>query len=164
MNSFPSIAGTITAVHSLAGEGGAQSLCSFLLELQTSQGAASLVLTPNTYVHENESLKSGDRITAFYDPNAPVPLIYPPRYTALVIAETEKGSQAVLDVFDHTLTSSDGTLRLTPDSDTDILTPNGQKIRHIPGGNLLLVIFSATTRSIPALTVPEDIVVFCREA
>ena len=69
-----------------------------------------------------------------------------------------------MDVFDHTLTSSDGTLRLTPDSDTDILTPNGQKIRQIPGGNLLLVIFSATTRSIPALTVPEDIVVFCREA
>lgn len=160
MNSFPSITGVIAAVHSLADDRG-NDLCSFLLDIQSADGPVSLLLTSSTYVYDCECLENGDSITAFYDPNAPVPLIYPPRYTALVIVKTENGTQAALDVFDETLTNSDGTLRLNPDQHTDITTPNGQKIHGSLGGHMLLVLFSASTKSIPALAVPKDIVVFC---
>ena len=160
MNSFPSITGVITAGRSLAKENG-HNLCSFLLDIETGNGPASVLLTTGTYVYDCENMEPGHTITVFYDPNAPVPLIYPPRYEALVIAETDKGQQAVLDVFDDTLTKSDKTLRLTLQKDTDITTPNGQKLHQNPGNHLLLVLFSSSTKSIPALTVPEDIVVFC---
>ena len=89
-------------------------MCSFLIELDTHDGPVSLLLTSNTYVYDCHSLEQGDLITAFYDPNAPVPLIYPPRYTALAIVETKIGTTAVLDVFDENLLNPDGTLQLTP--------------------------------------------------
>lgn len=160
MNSFPSVTGVITAIHSPA-DNRSNDLCSFLLDIQSADGPVSLLLTSSTYVYDCQHLKTGDSITAFYDPGAPVPLIYPPRYTALVIVRIENGLQAALDVFDETLTNSDGTLRLNPDKHTDTITPNGQKIQGSPGGHMLLVLFSSSTKSIPALAVPEDIVVFC---
>ena len=92
-----------------------------------------------------------------------MPLIYPPRYTALAIVETKIGTTAVLDVFDENLLNPDGTLQLTPQPDTDIVTPNGQKLGQIPGGSLLLALYTASTKSIPALAVPEEVVVFCTE-
>lgn len=163
MTAYPSISGTVLSVQNLAQTGSSQDFCSFLLELSTQSGPVSVLLSPSTYVFENESIKAGDRITAFYDPDAPAPLIYPPRYSALVLAETDKGQTAVLDYFDQSLLSSDGNLRLIPDEDTDITTANGQKIRKSPGNRVLLALYSASTRSIPAQTVPEDIVVFCGE-
>lgn len=162
MNSFPFITGSVSSIQNLAQQGRSH-LCSFLVELDTHDGPVSLLLTSNTYVYDCHSLEQGDQITAFYDPNVPMPLIYPPRYTALVIAETGTGTTAVLDVFDENLLNSDGTLRLTPQPDTDITTPNGQKLSQIPGGSLLLALYTASTKSIPALAVPEEVVIFCTE-
>ena len=162
MNSFPFITGSVSSIRNLAQEGRSH-MCSFLIELDTHDGPVSLLLTSNTYVYDCHSLEQGDLITAFYDPNAPVPLIYPPRYTALAIVETKIGTTAVLDVFDENLLNPDGTLQLTPQPDTDIVTPNGQKLGQIPGGSLLLALYTASTKSVPALAVPEEVVVFCTE-
>ena len=100
MNSFPFITGSVSSIRNLAQEGRSH-MCSFLIELDTHDGPVSLLLTSNTYVYDCHSLEQGDLITAFYDPNAPVPLIYPPRYTALAIVETKIGTTAVFDVFDE---------------------------------------------------------------
>ena len=111
---------------------------------------------------ESQPLNPGDTITAFYDPDAPMVLIYPPRYTALAVAKTGDGLQAVLDIFSQDLVNSDGTLQLNPDQNTQIRTPNGQRVMAIPGDSFLMVLYSETTRSIPAITVPKEITVFCR--
>ena len=162
MNAYPSISGTVRTVTSLQDTGSSMNFCSFLLDLQTAGGPVSLLLTSNTFVQGCEPLMLGDSITAFYDPDAPMVLIYPPRYTALAIAKTGQGVQAVLDVFDQELMNSDGTLRLNPDQNTQIRTPNGQRIQTIPGDSFLLVLYSSSTRSIPAITVPQEITVFCQ--
>ena len=161
MNAYPSITGVIQAVNSLQ-DTSAGNLCSFLLDLQTAGGPVSLLLTANTYVMWCQPLNPGDTITAFYDPDAPMVLIYPPRYTALAVAKTGDGLQAVLDIFSQDLVNSDGTLQLNPDQNTQIRTPNGQRVMAIPGDSFLMVLYSETTRSIPAITVPKEITVFCR--
>ena len=161
MSAYPSITGVIQAVSGFQ-DGQAGSPCSFLLELQTAGGPVSLLLNGGTYVYGCQPLAPGDPITAFYDPDAPMVLIYPPRYTALAVAKTGSGLQAVLDVFSQDLINSEGTLKLEPDQTTQISTPNGQKPLAIPGDSFLLVLYSKTTRSIPAVTVPEAITVFCK--
>ena len=98
MNSFPFITGSVSSIRNLAQEGRSH-MCSFLIELDTHDGPVSLLLTSNTYVYDCHSLEQGDLITAFYDPNAPVPLIYPPRYTCLLYTSHIQASSKIRDIF-----------------------------------------------------------------
>lgn len=136
--------------------------CTLMFTLQSEdQGLVNVILPSSAYVLNLHPLQIGSRATFFYDANAPMPLIYPPRYTAVAAANTPHGMTATLDVFNRRLTNSDNTLTLTPAWSTPITLPNGQAFAENPGGNLLLATYTATTRSIPAQAVPEQIVVFC---
>ena len=125
------------------------------------QGQIQVSLPANAYVLNLHQFRIGDRATFFYSTNAPMPLIYPPRYQAVAAAYTPHGTTAALDVFNEMLTNSDGTLTLTPTWNTPVTLPNGQSYANDPGGHLLLATYSATTRSIPAQAIPEQVVVFC---
>ena len=136
--------------------------CDILFTVQSEgQGTVNVLLPSNAYVLNLHTFQIGDRATFFYSPDAPMPLIYPPRYTAAAAANTPHGVTAVLDVFNSNLTDSDNTLTLTPSWNTPVILPNGQGFAGNPGGNLLLATYTASTRSIPAQAVPEQIVVFC---
>ena len=103
----------------------------------------------------------GDRAKFFYSLGAPMPLVFPPRYRAVAAAYTPQGVTAVLDVFDGRLLNSEGTLLLKPSWATPVTLPNGQIFMWNPGNRLILATYSAPTRSFPAQTVPEQMVVFC---
>lgn len=136
--------------------------CMTLYTLMTEdQGTVHVLLPAGAYVLNLRPLQTGDRATFFAPANAPMPLIYPPRYQAAAAAYTPNGVTAVLDVFDEELTNSENTLMLTPDRNTLITLPNGQPFAGSPEGRLMMVLYTASTRSIPARAVPEQIVVFC---
>lgn len=136
--------------------------CDILFTVQAEdQGTVNVLLPSNAYVLNLHTFQIGDRATFFYSPDAPMPLIYPPRYTAAAAANTPHGVTAVLDFFNMTLTDSDNTLTLTPSWNTPVTLPNGQGFAGNPGGNLLMATYTASTRSIPAQAAPEQIVVFC---
>lgn len=136
--------------------------CMILYTLMTEdQGTVHVMLPAGAYVLNLRPLQIGDRATFFAPANAPMPLIYPPRYQAAAAAYTPNGVTAVLDVFDQELTSSDGALTLMPDRSTLITLPNGQLFAGSLEGRLMMALYTASTRSIPAQTVPEQIVVFC---
>lgn len=143
--------------------------CMLNVTLQSmDQGIIHLIVSGSTYVVDNRQLKTGDRITCFYSTFAPVPLIYPPQYQAAVIVHTPRGSFAALDHFvqvpyNRQLMNSDDTLRLNLSNRTQLLLPNGQSFGGALAGKLLLVLYQATTRSIPAQTTPERIIVFCTD-
>lgn len=149
--------------------GSSQNGCGLTLTLQSmDQGIINISLTGSTYVLNQQPLKIGDQVTCFYSLLAPVPLIYPPLYHALVIVPTPSGTYAALDVFtrlshSNQLTNSEDTLRLNLSCQTPVILPNGQPFTGTLSGKLLLVIYGATTRSVPAQTAPEQIVVFCQE-
>ena len=150
------VSGTILNISPVSRE-----CCSQLISLRTSDGVINLMVTTDTYVMDCARLRAGMRVTGFYNPNAPVPLIFPPQYRAEIIVAIFPNDQVMLDYFDPNLLASNGSLKLNLDNQTNVLTPNGQRYSCNPGGNTLLVLYRATTRSIPPQTTPRKIIVFC---
>ena len=133
---FSSLEGTISSVFPLQGSGSAP--CSMAMTLETGDGQTVYIrIDGSTYVLGQTPLRQGDRVTAFYDSTAPMPFVYPPQL------------------------NSQGTLQLRLSGSTRVLLPNGQYFLGIPGGQYLLAIYTSATRSLPAQTVPQQIVVFC---
>ncbi len=166
MSQYTSTSGTILQIE-WQNTGDDQAGCALNLTFQSlDQGLINMIVDGTTYVMNNCPLRVGDQVTFFYDTNAPVPLIYPPQYRASAAVHTPSGTYAALDVFTQgtygsQLTNSDDTLRLNLSNSTSIMLANGQPFGGTLSGKLLLVIYGATTRSIPAQTTPEKIIVFC---
>jgi len=162
MSRFSPLEGTVTSISNFSISNNASRGCSLLLTIQSYYGDAySVILDANTYVLNQVPIRRGDSIIAFYDTMAPMPLIYPPRYNAVVIVKPDTSQYAALDTFDRNLRNSDNTLVLNRSSRTNVRTQNGQTYSGNLGNQLMLVLYSNTTRSIPAQTTPEEIVVFC---
>lgn len=121
----------------------------------------NFVVSPDTYFVDHVMVHPGDMITGFYDANAPIPLIYPPQYQAIVIARAVPCQNVKVDFFNEDLVSSDGMLKLNIAPTTRIVLENGQAFTQNPANRYLVVVYGPTTRSIPAQTTPEQIVVLC---
>lgn len=162
MSHFSPIEGTVTSIATYPADGTVISSCSLTLTLRSYYGENyTVILHPTTYVLNQTPIRQGDTVIAFYDTEAPMPLIYPPQYHAAAILIPAYGQYAMLDTFDWNLVNSENTLRLNIDTSTDIRTQNGQIYPGSLSNRLLLVLYGSTTRSIPAQTTPEEIIVFC---
>lgn len=135
--------------------------CSQQVTIRNSDGIVNFMVGPETFVADNIRLRPGLSVTAFYDANLPVPLIFPPRYQAAAISRTRPREQIMMDYFDRNLRAVSGDLKLNLDRGTTVETANGQNYTCNPGNNLLLVYYSVTTRSIPPQTTPRRIIVLC---
>lgn len=109
--------------------------------------------------------KEGDSFTGWYDARLPMIMIYPPQYTAVAayFGDLPEGQSLKVDEFDEALISSDGTLKPLTDGEISILTPTGQPYAGDLAGRLLAVFYGPSTRSIPAQTTPEKIIVLDAE-
>ena len=121
----------------------------------------NFVVSPTTYFVDHVMVVEGDRITGYYDANAAVPLIFPPQFRALVMAKATSYQNVKVDFFNSQLESIDGKLKLNLSPYTQILLENGQAFTGNLTNRNLIVIFGATTKSIPAQTTPYKIIVMC---
>lgn len=136
--------------------------CYKLLTILVEEGnIVNFVVTPSTYFVNHVTLKTGDMVIGFYDANAPVPLIYPPRYTALVMGKYSPTQNITVDYFDENLVSSNGMLKLNIGVTTKVLLTNDQYFQGELTNRDLIVVYDFTTRSIPAQTTPLKIIVLC---
>lgn len=162
MASFFPITGTISQIEPMQSSANNWCGCSLLVSIMTTyQGMVNLVVTPYTYIYNQEPLQTGDSITAYYDASAPAPLIYPPQYRVTAIVKDMENRMTDFGYYDENLMNAGGTLQLDPSDSTVVTYPNGQTFSGSPANHYLLVIYSTTTRSIPAVTEPSAIVVFC---
>ena len=93
--------------------------CYKLISVDNGFGnVVNFVVPPTTYFVDQFMAVVGDRITGFYDANAPVPLIYPPQYRAIVMAKDNPYQNVKVDYFNSQLVSSDGMLKLNNSSNT----------------------------------------------
>ncbi|MCF3944975.1 hypothetical protein [Oceanobacillus alkalisoli] len=137
--------------------------CYKFISVQNDAGAVvNFVAGPDTFFLYQEKIQVGDQITGYYDGDAPAILIYPPQYRALVIVKENPYSHVKVSYFNDQLISSDGTLQLNIGRDTQIQLTNGQDFKQSPAGRNLIVVYGATTKSIPAQTTPYEIIIFCR--
>ena len=161
---YTPVTGIITNIEYLSN--GNTQTCTLLLTLEGENPSEpfQVQLPANAYVLNLHPFQIGDRATFFYATDAPMVLIYPPRYTAIAGAYTPHGTSAVLDVFHNNMVNADNTLMLNMAWNTPVTLLNGQPFTGNLGDKLLLVLYSMTTRSIPAQTTPEQVVVFCPNA
>ncbi|MEC2075651.1 hypothetical protein [Metabacillus fastidiosus] len=163
MINFNSFHGTVTMISDfIIGQNGEGEGCYKLMSVENGSGAiVNFVVSPTTYFVDHLMVAAGDKVTGYYDGNAPVPLIYPPQYQALVIVKDTPYQNVKVDYFDSQLESSDGQLRLNLSPYTQIVLTNGQHFSKNPTNRNLIVIYGAVTKSIPAQTTPYRIIVWC---
>lgn len=163
MINFQSFNGIVTMISDFPiGQNAESAGCYKLFSVDNGYGnEVNFVVSPTTYFVDHVMIVVGDRITGFYDANAPVPLIYPPQYRALVIAKDNPYQNVKVDYFNSQLVSSDGSLKLNIAPNTLILLENGQAFIGSVANRNLIVVYGASTRSIPAQTTPYKIIVVC---
>ncbi|MEK4487385.1 hypothetical protein MHH81_17815 [Psychrobacillus sp. FSL H8-0484] len=163
MVNFQSFQGTVTMISDfMIGQNGEGEGCYTLMSVANGNGdVVNFVVSPTTYFVDHVMVVVGDRVTGYYDANAPVPLIYPPQYQALVMVEDDVNQNVKVGYFNGQLESSDGQLKLNISPYTQILLTNGQAFTKNPANRNLIVIYGPTTRSIPAQTTPYQIIVWC---
>lgn len=159
---YLSVTGTIPGMQKMAFQGTGYGGCSRMITVEDENGGiTNFFITPDTYVAGFETLYEGMPVTVFYNGNLPAPLIYPPQFIAAVVVPTVEGQTAAVGYFDHSLLAADQSLQLNFSPQTEVLTSNNQTFLGNPGGHVLLVLYSWTTRSIPPQTSPEKIIVLC---
>lgn len=108
-------------------------------------------------------LEIGDTITLSIYADQPMILIYPPQYAPpVVIVEKDDTANSVkVAQFDENFLSDDGQLKLNLNEESVIINTKGEKVpaKELQNYNAI-VFYGPTTRSIPAQTAPEKIVVF----
>lgn len=129
------------------------------LELENGE-TANPVITADTYLVDDLKPEVGQKLVIFYDTGKPMLMIYPPQYNAEVVAELRDDMNYKVDRFDENLLSADGNLILNVFEDTKIINPDGTKFEGELSDHVLLVSYTATTRSLPPQTSPVQIVAF----
>ena len=136
--------------------------CYQLMSVVIGDGSVvNFVIEPTTYFLDHVRVSIGDRVTVFYDANAPALMIYPPQYQALIIVKDHPYQNVKVDYFNSNLVSSDGQLKLNVSRSTLMLLPNNQLFTANPANRHLLVVYSAATMSIPAQTTPNKVIIMC---
>ncbi len=155
-SSFNSFTGTVKEITDFKGVEGSKFV---LVENQDGQ-QANLIISNSTYVVNNEKIDIGSVITGFYDANAPMLMIYPPQYnTEVVNVASSKGQCIKVDKFDKDLVSSDNMLKLNISKETEIISQDGKAFEGELANRNLVVLYGISTKSIPAQTNPDKIVV-----
>jgi len=161
-NRFEAVTGTIVdlvpaRIGNRRGNG-----CMLFVTLENEDGnTVNFMMTPATFVVDFETLSVGMRCTFWYAADAPVPLIYPPQYNAVVAAQERNGRFINVGHYNMSLVNEDQTLQLNMDGSVDVRTTNNQYFQGSPANHNLVVIYDTSTRSIPAQTTPEKIYVLC---
>jgi hypothetical protein len=164
MAAFLSFSGIITMIDDFSTGAGEPTGCYKLMTVQNRDGnIVNFVVSPATYFVDHTMVAVGDPVIGFYDANAPVPLIYPPQYQAIVMTKVTVGQNVKVDYFNSQLISSDGMLKINITPFTQILLENGQAFTKNPANRNLIVVYGAVTMSIPAQTTPYRIIVMCRQ-
>lgn len=135
--------------------------CMQEVTIRNSDGIQNFIVSPDTYVISEVRLRVGMNVTAFYDADLPIPLIFPPRYQAIFIGRRNPQETLYAGQFDRSLTSLDGALQLNIGRSTEIVTSNGQPYNCSLEAQTLIVYYTTTTRSIPPQTTPRKIIVVC---
>lgn len=163
MVNFFSFQGIVTTISNFfTGQNGESEGCYKLITVENGSGSiVNFVVSPSTYFVDYAMVGVGDRVTGYYDGNAPVPLIYPPQYRALVMVKENPYQNVKVGYFNGNLESNDGLLKLTPSPYTQLLLTNGQAFTGSLLNRNLIVVYGPSTKSIPAQTTPYRIIVWC---
>ncbi|KAB8128858.1 copper amine oxidase N-terminal domain-containing protein [Gracilibacillus oryzae] len=133
--------------------------------VREGENVHTLAITADTPVYDNTGkkaeLKKGDKVVAHTYSNKPSILIFPPQYSPeAVIVKTEEMGTAAVGSFDENLLDENLSLKLNISEETELLSVSGKEVEKTDLAEKdLLVFYTFTTRSIPAQTTPQKVIV-----
>jgi hypothetical protein len=124
----------------------------------------TFVISAAGEIKSTSDIKADDKITVYTSAYAPAPLILPVEYRAdvIVINDDEQTSFIDVDTYveaEETIVNVSNTLALNIDDTTAVIDKEGNKFEGEIANNDLVVIYSNSTRSIPAQTTPATVIV-----
>lgn len=155
--SYLSFSGTVKEIEATQLAESSMNRRNILVENAEGQ-VAYFVITEDTYILDEEELKVGAKVTGFYDGTKPMIMIYPPQYPVEVVAVNQEDNIKV-DIFNQDLVSADGMLKLNVSAEAEIVSHDGTLYQGELGDQKLVVLFGASTKSIPAQTNPTKVIV-----
>lgn len=160
---YLSVSGRIKSIEPV-GYGSQQAYgCMMLMGVDgEGENYVNFMVTPATFVLDYVQLQVGMDAVFYYRADAPAPLIYPPQFSAVVVVPEQEGRFVYVGNFDEELISADASLQLNVEDTVEIVTTNNQKFLGNLANKDLVVSYTNSTRSIPARTTPEKIVVLCQ--
>lgn len=159
---YASLDGRIIALAPYGFRNGREDACTLLATVEIEAGnIVNFTINASTYVVDFTTLAVGMRCTFWYRTDVPMILIYPPQYTATVVAVIRERRSVDVSFYDSRLLNEDGTLQLNLGRQTRLRAVNNQRFPGNPANHDLVVIYDFTTRSIPAQTTPQEVVVLC---
>lgn len=157
---FNSVTGKVTNILPVNDSNGKPITGKQLILVENSEGLeANFYISENTYLFNAETVKIGDTVTGFYEAGKPMIMIYPPQYDATILAVNVGDIQLKADIFDKDLLSADKLLKLNLSNDTKIITQSGETYEGKLTSKKLLVVYSFLSKSLPAQTTPEQVIV-----
>lgn len=152
---FNSFTGTVKEIRESEYEAGTTHVL-----LENKDGLeAYLILNKDTYFINDEEIVIGSEVTGYYDANAMMIMIYPPQYVAVVVMVSNKDQNIKVDLFNKDMISADNSLKLNINKETKVVLKNGKDYKGDITNRKLAVFYGASTRSIPAQTNPDKVVV-----
>ena len=159
---FMEIQGTIVAIEPIRTGMNRGQNCGAMIMLEDMDGNnVNFTVGPMTYVLDFATLQEGMQVGVFYRTDAPAPLIFPPQYQASVIVPDRMGVNVDVGYYNSMLVNENQTLQLNLSGDVPVLTSNNQMYLGNPANHELVVVYSMSTRSIPAQTTPDKVIVLC---
>ena len=165
---FLSVTGVVTEVREFKDENDEAVEGWFFITIKDENDAPAMILVTENTCYPFDTMAAVDgAVTAYYYALSPMPLIFPPQYTADVLAVNVPEPQSVKvdrftrarDRLDGMLVSDDGMLALQIDDATEMITVHGEAFDGELSGYSLAVVYDVSTRSIPAQTTPSTIIV-----
>lgn len=111
---------------------------------------------------ERDQLKEGSQVSVFYKENTPMTMSIPPQLSpdALVVNDSDQIGFVKIANFNSELVDPDNELKLNISDETEIVDNDGEKANKDKLADKdLMVFYTVTTRSIPAQTSPEKIII-----
>lgn len=135
---------------------------------------AYFIINENTYFADGVKLEEGLKLTGYYESGKPMILIYPPQYTIDIVTPVYEEGFVKADKFDSRLLSRDKQLKLNISEDTEIVWENNtqvywfakpsiEELETALGNRQMIVYYDFTTKSIPAQTSPNKIIVLSQQ-
>lgn len=125
---------------------------------------ANIIITNKTYILNHAEISVGSTMTAYYNAKAIMLMIYPPQYLAEVVVTGNQASNVKVDLFNKDLVSADNALKLNISPATEVVLQDGKIYDGELTNRKLVVIYGVSTRSIPAQTTPEKVIVLFEKA
>lgn len=130
--------------------------------------ASAFVLSSNTGAYGSlEDLAEGDEVMAILDALAPTTLSLPPQTSGVAGLVKMDGGNVDLSIYDEELVNRENSLKLNVGEKTVITDIRGSRMLFTAEdlkNSELLVLYGASTRSIPAQTTPTAVVIMNNEA